>query len=112
MVLDAIGFDALIQGADMIITGEGRVDFQTLTGKAPFGIARRAHKQGIPVIAIGGIVRISKEDAVEAGFDAVYQVTPADMPLQEAMKQDVASENVYRTTLKILGCDIPVADDL
>jgi glycerate kinase len=112
MVLDAIGFDALIQGADMIITGEGRVDFQTLTGKAPFGIARRAHKQGIPVIVIGGIVRISKEDAGEAGFDDVYQVTPADMPLQEAMKQDVASENVYRTTLKMLGYDVPVADDL
>ena len=103
MVLDAIGFDALIHGADMIITGEGKVDFQTLTGKTPFGVAKRARKQGIPVIAIGGCVQINKEEAVEAGFEDVYQVTPPGMPLQEAMKPDVASENVYQTTLKILS---------
>ena len=43
---------------------------------------------------------------IEAGFEDVYQVTPPGMPLQEAMKLDVASENVYQTTLKILGYDI------
>ena len=102
MVLDAIGFDEIIAGADLVITGEGRVDSQTLTGKTPFGVAQRAIRQGIPVVAIGGSVAIDAEQAREAGFKAAIQVTPADMPLSEAMKQDVAAENVYRTILKLM----------
>lgn len=102
MVLDAIGFDRIISGADLIITGEGKVDSQTLTGKTPFGVAQRAHRQNIPVVAIGGCVQISQEDASEAGFAGVYQVSPSGMPLEEAMRLDVASKNVYDTTLKIL----------
>lgn len=102
MVLDAIGFDELIAGADLVITGEGRVDSQTLTGKTPFGVAQRAIRQGIPVVAIGGSVAIDPHQAREAGFKDALQVTPEGMPLSEAMKQDVASENVYRTILKLM----------
>lgn len=102
MVLDAIGFDEIIAGADLVITGEGRVDSQTLTGKTPFGVAQRAIRQGIPVVAIGGSVAIDAEQASEAGFKAALQVTPEGMPLSEAMKQDVAAENVYRTILKLM----------
>ena len=103
MVLDAIDFDSLIQGAELVITGEGKVDFQTLTGKTPFGVAKRAHRQNIPVIAIGGGVQISQDDARAAGFADVVQVTPTDMPLEVAMMPEVASENVYNSTLKILS---------
>lgn len=103
MVLDAIDFDRIISGADLIITGEGKVDSQTLTGKTPFGVAQRAMRQGIPVVAIGGGVQISSEDAKKAGFSGVYQVTPAGMPLDEAMRPETASKNVYDTTLKILN---------
>ena len=103
MVLDAIDFDSLIQGAELVITGEGKVDFQTLTGKTPFGVAKRARRQNIPVIAIGGGVQISQDDARAAGFADVVQVTPADMPLEVAMMPEVASENVYNSTLKILS---------
>ena len=102
MVLDAIGFDEIIAGADLVITGEGRVDSQTLTGKTPFGVAQRAIRQGIPVVAIGGSVAIDPHHAREAGFKDALQVTPEGMPLSEAMKQDVASENVYRTILKLM----------
>lgn len=102
MVLDAIGFDEIIAGADLVITGEGRVDSQTLTGKTPFGVAQRAIRQGIPVVAIGGSVAIDAHQAREAGFKDALQVTPEGMPLSEAMKQDVASENVYRTILKLM----------
>ena len=102
MVLDAIGFDEIIAGADLVITGEGRVDSQTLTGKTPFGVAQRAIRQGIPVVAICGSVAIDAEQAYEAGFKAALQVTPEGMPLSEAMKQDVAAENVYRTILKLM----------
>ena len=103
MVLDAIDFDSLIQGAELVITGEGKVDFQTLTGKTPFGVAKRAHRQNILVIAIGGGVQISQDDARAAGFADVVQVTPTDMPLEVAMMPEVASENVYNSTLKILS---------
>ena len=97
MVLDAIHFDELLNGADLVITGEGRVDSQTLTGKTPYGVARRALRQGIPVVAIGGSVTLDKSQAQLAGFKDVLQVTPVRMPLQEAMKPEVAAENIYQT---------------
>lgn len=97
MVLDAIHFDELLNGADLVITGEGRVDSQTLTGKTPYGVARRALRQGIPVVAIGGSVTLDKSQTQLAGFKDVLQVTPVGMPLQEAMKPEVAAENIYQT---------------
>lgn len=102
MVLDAIHFDELLKGADLVITGEGRVDSQTLTGKTPYGVAQRALHQGIPVVAIGGSVTLDKSQAQLAGFKDVMQVTPAGMPLSEAMKPDVAAENVYQTIKSLL----------
>ena len=56
LVLSAGGFDALLQGASLVITGEGRIDSQTLMGKAPSAVLRRASSAGVPVIAIGGSV--------------------------------------------------------
>lgn len=103
MVLDAIHFDEMIAGADLVITGEGRLDTQTLTGKTPYGVLKRAMKQGIPVVAIGGSVTLDRELAHEAGFAEVYGVTPEGMPLSEAMKGEVALENVYNTVKEILS---------
>ena len=102
MVLDAIHFDDMIRGADLVITGEGRVDSQTLTGKTPYGVAQRALSQGIPVVAIGGSVAIGQQTARLAGFKDALQVTPAGMPLQEAMKPEVVGENVYQTIMLLL----------
>lgn len=102
MVLDAIGFDDIISGADLVITGEGRVDSQTLTGKTPFGVAQHAHRQRIPVVVIGGSVEIDVLQVREAGFNDVIQVTPLDMPLSVAMKPEVAAENVYNAIIKYL----------
>lgn len=103
MVLDAISFDERIRGASLIITGEGRVDFQTLTGKTPYGILKRARRQGIPVVAIGGSVALDEIEALEAGFAGVYAVTPSDMPLEEAMKPETAVRNIYDTVKNILN---------
>ena len=103
MVLDAISFDERIRGASLIITGEGRVDFQTLTGKTPYGILKRARRQGIPVVAIGGSVALGEKEALEAGFAGVYAVTPSDMPLEEAMKPETATRNIYNTVKNILN---------
>ena len=103
MVLDAISFDERIRGASLIITGEGRVDFQTLTGKTPYGILKRARRQGIPVVAIGGSVALGEIEASEAGFAGIYAVTPSDMPLEEAMKPETAVRNIYDTVKNILN---------
>lgn len=102
MVLDAIGFDDIISGADLVITGEGRVDSQTLTGKTPFGVAQHAHRQRIPVVVIGGSVEIDVLQVRGAGFNDVIQVTPLDMPLSVAMRPEVAAENVYNAIIKYL----------
>ena len=102
MVLDAIGFDDIISGADLVITGDGRVDSQTLTGKTPFGVAQHAHRQRIPVVVIGGSVEIDVLQVREAGFNDVIQVTPLDMPLSVAMRPEVAAENVYNAIIKYL----------
>ena len=103
MVLDAISFDERIRGASLIITGEGRIDFQTLTGKTPYGILKRARRQGIPVVAIGGSVVLGEKETSEAGFAGVYAVTPSDMPLEEAMKPETAVRNIYDTVKNILN---------
>lgn len=103
MVLDAIGFDSIIEKADLIITGEGRIDSQTLTGKTPFGVLQRAKKQDIPVVAIGGSVTLDPHAALEAGFAGVYAVTPEGMLLETAMRPDVASENISNTVRNIFN---------
>ena len=101
MVLDAIAFDDIIRGSDLVITGEGRVDSQTLTGKTPYGIMKRAQKQNIRTVAIGGSVKLGDDDDV-SGFDSIWPVTPEGMPLEEAMKAETASANVRETVKKIM----------
>ncbi len=89
MVLDAIKFDELIAGADLIITGEGKIDKQTAMGKVPFGILKRTEVQGIKTIAIGGIV-----ENYSLGFDSILQITPKEQELEFAMKADIAKSNI------------------
>ena len=98
MVLDAVGFDSIIEGADLVITGEGRIDAQTLTGKTPYGVLQRASRQNIPVIALAGSVALDDS----SGFTVIRQITPPDMQLSEAMLPAVASANLRRTISALL----------
>ena len=98
MVLDAIGFDRMIEGADLVITGEGRIDAQTFTGKTPYGVLQRASRQGIPVMALAGLVDLDDS----SGFTAIRQITPPNMRLSEAMLPTVASANLRRTISALL----------
>ena len=102
MVLDAIQFDSIIAGSDLIVTGEGRLDHQTTMGKAPSGVLRRASAQGIPTIAIGGAVVACKE-LEECGFIATLPIVAGPISLEEAIRHDVATENVRRTAMQIAG---------
>lgn len=92
-ILDSIGFDDIIRGAALVVTGEGRLDATTLNGKAPLAVMEAARAQGIPCAAFGGCVD-APERLVEAGFVSVCAITPAGMPVDEAMKPDVAAANL------------------
>lgn len=101
MVLDIIAFDNLLKGVDMVITGEGKIDYQSPKGKTTVGILNRAKKQNIPVVAIGGRVEMC-ESVASMGFMGVYPISSDDIPLNIAMQQSVAKENVKNTVKNIL----------
>ncbi len=84
IVLDYVGLDDRLEGADLVITGEGRIDFQTVYNKAPIGVARRAKRRGIPVIAVCGSIGKGFEDVHAEGIDAVVSIVSAPMTLDEA----------------------------
>lgn len=102
MVLDAIGFDSIISGADLVVTGEGKVDFQTAKGKTAAGVLARAKAQGIPVVAIGGCVEMC-DSLREMGFAGIYPILEEKVPLELAMQRDFASQNVTNTLIRILS---------
>ena len=102
MVLDAIDFESLIQGADLVITGEGKVDFQTAKGKTAAGVLSRAKKQHIPVIAIGGCVEMC-DSLLQMGFAGIYPILDEKVPLEVAMQRDFAMSNVSKTVAKYIS---------
>ena len=79
-----IVLDEKLEGADLVITGEGRLDFQTVYNKAPIGVARLAKQRGIPVIAISGSLGKGFEDVHAEGIDAAASIFRAPMTLDEA----------------------------
>lgn len=102
LIMDYLRFDELIQGADLLITGEGRMDRQTLFGKVPVGIARTAASRHIPVIAITGQVDTTADKALrEAGLSAIFPIHPAPISLEKAMQPDYAYRNIRRTVEQI-----------
>lgn len=96
MILNAIGFDELIKGAELIITGEGKLDEQTKMGKAPCGILEAGLKQNIPVIAIGGDVK-NVEELNKRGFLAVLPILPFPATTEQAMEKEFTRSNIRRT---------------
>ena len=100
LVLDAAGFDEKITGADMIITGEGKIDSQSFCGKLPSAVLKRASSKGIPVVAIGGIVDLSESQIRESGFHRVLPIQPRpidQVSLTSAMNPDNTFRNIRQT---------------
>jgi glycerate kinase len=101
LLLDAIHFDEMLEKASLVITGEGSADRQTLMGKLPYGILKRAKDHQVPVCLIAG--RISdRQTLFDAGFSQVECINPAGTPLSEAMKPEVARKNISTTICKII----------
>lgn len=93
LLLETIGFDALVADAALVITGEGSADRQTLMGKLPMGILR--HSGRVPVCLIAGRVN-DRPELLRAGFSRVECINPPGLALEEAMKKTVAEENIRR----------------
>lgn len=101
MVLDAIGFDGLIANADLVITGEGKIDYQTAKGKTAAGVLACAKRQNVPVVAMGGGVEWC-EALDKMGFSAIYQTSEEDVPLEQAMQHEYASARVKEVAKAIV----------
>ena len=98
MVLDAVRFDEVLSDTDMVITGEGCLDGQTMTGKLPYCVAQRSAKADVPVAAVCGRAEVDECQY----FGAIIPVAPAAMPLNEAMIPSVASENIKKAVASFL----------
>ena len=98
LVLDAAGFDALLAGADLVITGEGRLDGQTARGKAAAGILRRAQLQGVPVAAVCG--RVAPGPALP--FREIVALADESIPDRIAMQPDWARRRIAEAAASIL----------
>ncbi|MBR4969021.1 MAG: glycerate kinase [Alistipes sp.] len=100
MVLNAMHFDKIIEGCDLVVTGEGRIDNQTIMGKAPSGVLRIAQSKNIPTIAIGGGV-VWCNELRNSGFASIEVVTPEGMEVEEAMTPATAKENIRQAAERI-----------
>lgn len=101
LVTDTIGFDALVADADLVLTGEGSVDAQTLSGKTPAGVARAARTHGVPVLVFGGRVSPDADALLRHGVEAIVAITPADQGLPEALAN--AATNLERAVADALA---------
>ncbi|NNC68309.1 MAG: glycerate kinase [Gammaproteobacteria bacterium] len=104
IVVQATNLAKYIKGADLVLTGEGRVDFQTAFGKTPSGVAKAAKKHNVPVIAIGGALSDDARQVFDHGIDCIESAAAKDMSLETAIqnsKQDLANaaERVIRMIL-------------
>jgi glycerate kinase len=92
-ILDIVNFDKLIQDVDLVVTGEGRIDGQSVYGKVPVGIAKRCKKRNIRVVAIVGSIGKHAEITYDYGIDSIMPTINKDMSLEEALSR---SEELLR----------------
>ncbi|MCC8049535.1 MAG: glycerate kinase [Clostridiales bacterium] len=101
LILNAVGLEKEIIDADVVITGEGRLDHQTAMGKAPIGVAKLGKKYGAKVIAFAGSVAPGAEACNEAGIDAYFPILQSVCTLDEAMDPQNAKKNMARTAEQV-----------
>lgn len=99
-VLDVVRFEELAKDADMILTGEGRIDGQSLRGKVVVGIGRRAKKIEVPVVAIVGDIAPGAEQVYTQGVSGIFSINRLAVPYQQAKK--TAPEDLYQTVFNLL----------
>lgn len=98
-ILDLIDFDGAVKDADLILTGEGKSDAQTLKGKAPLGVLRRS--KGVPVALVSGAIN-DREELGKAGFQYLLPVTPEGTPRELAIDPETAVENIKKAVTALI----------
>ena len=98
LLLETIQFDEIVKNADLIITGEGSADRQTLMGKLPMGILQQSGH--VPVCLIAGKI-CDREQLLQAGFALVECINPTGISLEEAMRKEVATRNISNTVASL-----------
>lgn len=104
LIVEITGLEKYLKGADIAITGEGRVDFQTAFGKTPAGVAKAARRYKVPCIAIGGGLADDARGVFEHGISGLESAAARDMSLEEAIRLsrkhlELAGERVIRMLL-------------
>lgn len=97
LLLETVELEKKLKQIDLVITGEGKLDFQTEMGKAPAGIAKTAKKRDIPVIGIAGDVSNANPKLHDIGIDAYFSIVAGPISLEKSMMEDVTRENLQRT---------------
>ena len=92
-VLDLIGFDEMLEGVDLVVTGEGRIDWQSAFGKVPSGIGMRCKKKGVPAVAIVGGMGNGAEKIYEFGVESIIPTFNGAMDINEALER---AEELYK----------------
>ena len=98
--LSLTNFDDALEQKDLVITGEGSIDLQTLQGKGPFGVAKRAKEKGIPVIGLAGIIPSGRIEALDQYFDVLLSINAEETGLSHALSQ--TKQNLKKTS-KYIG---------
>ena len=101
-ILDVVGFEEMASNVDLVITGEGRIDAQSLHGKVPYGIAKRAAKFDKPVIAIVGSIGPGAESLYERGINSIMTIVNGPMTLEDSLAKAYdltleATERLFRS---------------
>lgn len=102
VVLDIVKFDDIIKSADLILTGEGKIDSQSIRGKVVIGVSKRAVKQNVPVIAVVGDIGDDVEKAYEMGVSSIISINRVAVPFEKAKTRSKSDmhltiENLIRT---------------
>ncbi len=101
LIMEIVQLEKRLQGADLVLTGEGRSDAQTISGKAPWGVAQAAKQAGIPVALLTGEIGEGAEQLYQHGIDVLFPIVIGPMTQHEAMAQagellTAATERLFR----------------
>ena len=102
LILNAINFDGIVKDADLVITGEGRIDSQTAMGKTPIGIANASKKYNIPVIAFAGSASLDSNILNSLGIDAIFPIIRGITTLEDAVNTKNAIKNMETTVEQVM----------
>jgi len=104
LMIDAAGLEEKLQDAQLLVTGEGKIDETTLRGKTIAGLTQLARKHNVPVVALAGAVELSPDQLTQLGLEACFEITPSEIPLDEAIRRtpellEITAEEIARVFL-------------